>query len=225
MDAILFSPNKLKVISNPFKCNLIKPETITELLVGALYCIVGLALLSMCFELMKEEFVDKVQWLGRSLRIVSQEDDDKMGEIDEETSGPRKFRGDTRAASDHATSALANNEALDAADASTNSSRSRCDSRCHSGNLLRPSSSQRKNPVCVLRSRSGHCSLRPRSLKQNRRLSRPISFKSAKRDEKDASGADNKDFEMDTGGEDNDAFGGDMTAEEGEDGNEDSKRD
>ncbi|VDK35791.1 unnamed protein product [Taenia asiatica] len=201
-----------------------KPETITELLVGALYCIVGLALLSMCFELMKEEFVDKVQWLGRSLRIVSGEDDDKMGDIDEETSGPRKFRDDTKAASDHATSTLANNETLDAVDATTNSSRSRCGSRCHSGNLLRPTSSQLKKPISVLRSRSGHCSLRSRSLKQHRKLSRPTSIKSAKRNEKAASGADNKDFEMDTGGEDNDAFGGDMTAEEEEE-KEESKRD
>lgn len=178
----------------------------------------------MCFELMKEEFVDKVQWLGRSLRIVSGGDDDKMGDIDEETSGPRKFRDDTKAASDHATSTLANNETLDAVDATTNSSRSRCGSRCHSGNLLRPTSSQLKKPISVLRSRSGHCSLRSRSLKQHRKLSRPTSIKSAKRNEKAASGADNKDFEMDTGGEDNDAFGGDMTAEEEEE-KEESKRD
>ncbi|KAL5112314.1 Potassium channel subfamily K member 18 [Taenia crassiceps] len=201
-----------------------KPETITELLVGGLYCIVGLALLSMCFELMKEEFVDKVQWLGRSLRIVNQENNDKMGETDEGTSGPRKFRDDTKTALDHATSALANNETPDTVDTTTNSLRNRCDSRCHSGSLLRPTSSQLKNPICVLRSRSGHCSIRSRSLKQHRRLSRPTSLKSAKKDEKAASSADNKDFEMDTGGEDNDAFGGDMTAGEEEvDG--DSKQD
>ncbi|KAL7062489.1 hypothetical protein AAHC03_01649 [Spirometra sp. Aus1] len=45
-------------------------RTIAELLLGALYCIVGLALLSMCFELMKEELVGKFRWIGSRLRLV-----------------------------------------------------------------------------------------------------------------------------------------------------------
>ncbi|EUB64695.1 Potassium channel subfamily K member protein [Echinococcus granulosus] len=203
-----------------------KPETITELLVGALYCVVGLALLSMCFELMKEEFVDKVQWIGQSLRIVSREGDNKKGEIDEETSGARNFRDDAKDASDHTISTFANSEMPDGMEATTSSLKSRRDSRRHSGNLLRPASSQLRKPVCVLRSRSEHCSLRSRSLKQHHQLSRPTSINSAKKDEKTASGADDyKDFEMDTGGEDNDAFGGDMTAEEDEGENEVLTRD
>ncbi len=38
-----------------------------ELVVGGLYSVIGLALLSMCFELMKDEFVAKVRWVGRQL--------------------------------------------------------------------------------------------------------------------------------------------------------------
>ncbi|VDM02939.1 unnamed protein product [Schistocephalus solidus] len=45
-------------------------KTITELLLGAMYCIVGLALLSMCFELMKEELVNKFRWIGSLLHLI-----------------------------------------------------------------------------------------------------------------------------------------------------------
>ncbi|VDD77628.1 unnamed protein product [Mesocestoides corti] len=54
----------------PGKGRLDQPDTIYELLTSALYCVFGLALLSMCFELMKDEFIAKIRWIGQSLRIL-----------------------------------------------------------------------------------------------------------------------------------------------------------
>ncbi|VDM35066.1 unnamed protein product [Hydatigera taeniaeformis] len=96
----------------------------------------------------------------------------------------------------------------------TNPSRNRCDGRCHSGSLLRPTSSQLRNPTCVLRSGSGHRSLHLKSLKQHGKLGRLTSIRSTKKDEKVVNNGDNETFEMHMGGEENEAFGGDMTVEE-----------
>ena len=40
-----------------------------------LYIIIGLALLVMCFDLIKESIVDKFTWFGRKLGFINEDDD------------------------------------------------------------------------------------------------------------------------------------------------------
>ncbi|KAK3582069.1 hypothetical protein CHS0354_013447 [Potamilus streckersoni] len=46
------------------------PSAHTELIFGSIYIIFGLALISMCFALMQEEFVEKMNWIGRKFGVV-----------------------------------------------------------------------------------------------------------------------------------------------------------
>ncbi|KAL3308751.1 hypothetical protein Ciccas_012712 [Cichlidogyrus casuarinus] len=42
-----------------------EPETVTELIIGAIYCVFGLSLLSMCFTLVQCELIRKFSWIGQ----------------------------------------------------------------------------------------------------------------------------------------------------------------
>ncbi|CAF0907222.1 unnamed protein product [Adineta ricciae] len=44
-------------------------------LANCLYIVVGLAVLAMCFDLIKESIVDKFEWIGQKFGVVQQEDD------------------------------------------------------------------------------------------------------------------------------------------------------
>ncbi|VDL60638.1 unnamed protein product [Hymenolepis diminuta] len=184
-------------------------------MIGALYSLVGLALLSMCFELMKEEFVDKVRWIGRSLRIVTKTENDEMevveeiregGDFDKETTG-----GELRPDSHHEISSTADDLGLFESVGVVSSTKSNgCYDYCHSKDLGN-SSPKMKKPVCVLRKHKGHCSVRSRTAKQQ--MSKRNA--STRGIENDINLVEDGELEIATvdsyfGGEDNEAFGGDM---------------
>ncbi|VEL15184.1 unnamed protein product [Protopolystoma xenopodis] len=45
------------------------PETVTELVLGAIYAIFGLALLSMCLNLVQEDLTNKFTWIGHKIGL------------------------------------------------------------------------------------------------------------------------------------------------------------
>ncbi|PAA78459.1 hypothetical protein BOX15_Mlig017283g3 [Macrostomum lignano] len=65
---------------------------IIELLVGCIYCIFGLALLSMCINLIQDEMTAKFHWIGTKLGVTpvekkdDEDDDDEEDEDDDEDS-------------------------------------------------------------------------------------------------------------------------------------------
>lgn len=46
------------------------------MVIAATYCIIGLAILSMCLNLIQDEIVAKFTWIGRKLGLVSKEEDE-----------------------------------------------------------------------------------------------------------------------------------------------------
>lgn len=60
------------------------PMANARLIIGTVYSIFGMAILSMCFTLMQEEMTAKFLWMGRKMGVVEQgdeeedEDDDKL---------------------------------------------------------------------------------------------------------------------------------------------------
>lgn len=52
------------------------PMANAKLIMGSLYSIFGMAILSMCFTLMQEEMLAKFTWLGRKLGVVDKDEDD-----------------------------------------------------------------------------------------------------------------------------------------------------
>lgn len=164
----------------------------------------------MCFELMKEEFVGKVRWIGRSLRIVNSKGD-------AEIEGTGNFE-EPKGESHNATTVFGSDANLGMVDAMFNGCGANCyrkETHCHSGNFLRSNSPQLRKSICVLRSHSGQCSMHSRSKRS--RSSRASSIKSVSQEDMAAIGHDDhRSVTSDTHieGEDNEAFGEDMTAEE-----------
>ena len=55
-------------------------ETAYELLVGALYCLFGLALLSMCLNLIQDEISAKFTWLASKIGLAEKEEETETEE-------------------------------------------------------------------------------------------------------------------------------------------------
>jgi hypothetical protein len=51
-----------------------------KLILGAIYVLIGMAILAMCFDLMQEEIIAKFTWLGKKLGIVDKEEEDDLDE-------------------------------------------------------------------------------------------------------------------------------------------------
>lgn len=51
------------------------PTAQAQLLLGSVYVLFGMAILSMCFSLMQEEIVSKCRWIGQKLGILDRTDD------------------------------------------------------------------------------------------------------------------------------------------------------
>lgn len=51
------------------------PNSNAKLIMGSIYSIFGMAILSMCFTLMQEEMLAKFNWIGKKLGVVENEDD------------------------------------------------------------------------------------------------------------------------------------------------------
>jgi len=66
------------------------PTANAKLIMGSLYSIFGMAILSMCFTLMQEEMLAKFTWLGRKLGVVEKEDEDADEPIDQDTTEPAR---------------------------------------------------------------------------------------------------------------------------------------
>ncbi|KAL3865544.1 hypothetical protein ACJMK2_042920 [Sinanodonta woodiana] len=52
------------------------PQAAAQLILGAVYVLFGMAIMSMCFALMQDEMVTKCKWLGQKLGILDKEEDD-----------------------------------------------------------------------------------------------------------------------------------------------------
>ncbi|XP_059157835.1 TWiK family of potassium channels protein 18-like [Physella acuta] len=52
------------------------PQAQAQLLLGSVYVLFGMAILSMCFSLMQEEILAKARWIGQKLGLVEKEADD-----------------------------------------------------------------------------------------------------------------------------------------------------
>lgn len=48
------------------------------MVIAAAYCIIGLAILSMCLNLIQDEIVAKFTWIGRKLGLVSKEEEEDL---------------------------------------------------------------------------------------------------------------------------------------------------
>ncbi|PAA74195.1 hypothetical protein BOX15_Mlig018280g2 [Macrostomum lignano] len=59
-------------------------QVITELLVGCIYCLFGLAMLSMCINLIQDEIQAKFQWLGRKIGMIKKAPIEEIEDEDEE---------------------------------------------------------------------------------------------------------------------------------------------
>lgn len=166
--------------------------------------------------------MDKFRWIGRSLRIVGQ-NEQNSGDIniveeirDGDGAGEEYVAGDfSREARSYAPGE--DNELFDSASVvSTTKSNSYHDA-CHSKNYLGNASPKMKKSVCVLRKHKGHCvsSVRSRSMKHQMSQKSP-SVKAPKNEE--ASAYDEGELDMSVVGsefgEDNEAFGGDMVVDE-----------
>ncbi len=166
----------------------LQASTITELVVGALYCIVGLALLSMCFELMKEEFVAKVRWVGQFLHVVT----DRHSDEDEDDIGDQLSLYGGGGGSGE----MYYNEG------EASGSKCRRRSRCHSQSFIVTSPQQRKS-ICVLRQHTGHCSMRKCDGKSSVRRKSILKPKEDGEGDTESMGVASEDF-----GEENGAFDG-----------------
>jgi potassium channel subfamily K protein len=54
-----------------------------KLILGAIYVLIGMSILAMCFDLMQEEIITKFTWLGKKMGIIDQEDDEENEDSDE----------------------------------------------------------------------------------------------------------------------------------------------
>lgn len=52
------------------------PQAQAQLILGAIYVLFGMAILSMCFSLMQDEIIAKCKWVGQKLGILDKNDDD-----------------------------------------------------------------------------------------------------------------------------------------------------
>lgn len=52
------------------------PQANAQLILGAVYVLFGMAILSMCFSLMQDEIIAKCKWVGQKLGILDKNDDD-----------------------------------------------------------------------------------------------------------------------------------------------------
>ncbi|KAK3605638.1 hypothetical protein CHS0354_032588 [Potamilus streckersoni] len=52
------------------------PQAAAQLILGAVYVLFGMAIMSMCFALMQDEMVTKCKWLGQKLGIIDKEEDE-----------------------------------------------------------------------------------------------------------------------------------------------------
>lgn len=51
------------------------PQQTAQLILGAVYVLFGMAILSMCFSLMQDEIIAKCKWVGQKLGIVDKDED------------------------------------------------------------------------------------------------------------------------------------------------------
>uniref|UniRef100_A0A1I8IA16 Ion_trans_2 domain-containing protein n=1 Tax=Macrostomum lignano TaxID=282301 RepID=A0A1I8IA16_9PLAT len=58
-------------------------SVIMELLVGAIYCLFGLAMLSMCMNLIQDEITAKLRWIGNKMGIKTKSSEDEEEDEDE----------------------------------------------------------------------------------------------------------------------------------------------
>ena len=54
------------------------PTANARLIIGTIYSIFGMAILSMCFTLMQEEMTAKFMWIGKKMGVVEDEEDDEV---------------------------------------------------------------------------------------------------------------------------------------------------
>lgn len=174
----------------------------------------------MCFELMKEEFVEKVRWIGRSLHIVTEDvngemDDDIAGEIP--GTGEGTIGGELRRVSSFAIpSNGSDNGLLDSVSVASSTAAKTDQDSCPSENILKNSSPEFKKPIGSLNRHKGLVDSKA-STKQPQRTA---SVRSTNNDENFLATEGEFGFvDMDSGfgGEDNEAFGEDMVYEEKED--------
>lgn len=52
------------------------PQAQAQLLLGAVYVLFGMAILSMCFSLMQQEILAKARWVGQKLGIIEKESEE-----------------------------------------------------------------------------------------------------------------------------------------------------
>ncbi|KAL4227645.1 hypothetical protein ACF0H5_013085 [Mactra antiquata] len=52
------------------------PQATAQLILGAIYVLFGMAILSMCFALMQDEIIAKCTWVGQKLGIIDKSEDD-----------------------------------------------------------------------------------------------------------------------------------------------------
>jgi hypothetical protein len=69
-----------------------------KLILGAIYVLIGMAILAMCFDLMQEEIIAKFTWLGKKLGIVDKEEEDDIDENNNENADKFEKAKDTRLA-------------------------------------------------------------------------------------------------------------------------------
>jgi hypothetical protein len=54
------------------------PAANARLIIGTIYSIFGMAILSMCFTLMQEEMTAKFLWIGKKMGVVEDEEDEEV---------------------------------------------------------------------------------------------------------------------------------------------------
>ena len=52
------------------------PQAQAQLMLGSVYVLFGMAILSMCFSLMQDEILSKARWLGQKIGILDKDADD-----------------------------------------------------------------------------------------------------------------------------------------------------
>ena len=52
------------------------PQAQAQLMIGAVYVLFGMAILSMCFSLMQDEILAKARWIGQKLGIIDKESEE-----------------------------------------------------------------------------------------------------------------------------------------------------
>ncbi|CAF5181223.1 unnamed protein product, partial [Rotaria magnacalcarata] len=71
-----------------------------KLVIGTIYALFGMAILAMCFDLMQEEIVAKVHWIGRKLGIIESKDENKNSMENVVTSQSKSFSAGKLSVSD-----------------------------------------------------------------------------------------------------------------------------